>query len=325
MLCAASAAHTIGGVSIVIRCYNEEQHIGRLLSGIMQQTLHNVEIVVVDSGSTDATVPIASRYPVKLVSITPEEFTFGKALNLGCSMAQGEFIVIVSAHVYPVYDDWLEQILRPFEDPSVALVYGKQRGGKTTKYSEHQVFAKWFPEESVARQRHPFCNNANAAIRRTVWEENPYDEALTGLEDLQWAKRVMARGYAISYSAEAEAVHLHDEAPSQTYNRYRREGIAHKRIFPEQGFTVMDLALMFCGNVLRDYWQAAYDRQLLRNWLSIPRFRLMQFYGTYRGFRQHGEVTRDLKRRFYYPKKTLGVRGVEPKRRRQHRIDYGGS
>ena len=122
--------------SIVIRCYNEEQHIGRLLSGIMQQSVKDVDIIVVDSGSTDATVPIASRYPVKILSITPEEFTFGRALNLGCSAARGEFIVIASAHVYPVFDDWLEQLLKPFDDPSVALVYGKQRGGDTTKYSE---------------------------------------------------------------------------------------------------------------------------------------------------------------------------------------------
>ncbi|MFB8794966.1 MAG: glycosyltransferase [Microcoleus sp.] len=45
--------------SVVIRCYNEEQHIGRLLSGIMEQSVRDVEIILVDSGSTDATVGIA--------------------------------------------------------------------------------------------------------------------------------------------------------------------------------------------------------------------------------------------------------------------------
>ncbi|QXE23130.1 hypothetical protein B6N60_01819 [Richelia sinica FACHB-800] len=43
-------------ISIIIRCYNEEEHIGRLLSGIIQQTIKDVEIIVVDSGSTDATM-----------------------------------------------------------------------------------------------------------------------------------------------------------------------------------------------------------------------------------------------------------------------------
>ncbi|MFC1812460.1 glycosyltransferase family 2 protein [Thermodesulfobacteriota bacterium] len=42
-------------VSIVIRCYNEEQHIGRLLSGILQQTIRNIEIIIADPGLIDGT------------------------------------------------------------------------------------------------------------------------------------------------------------------------------------------------------------------------------------------------------------------------------
>ena len=86
--------------SIIIRCYNEEEHIGQLLSGIMEQTLaDDVEIIVVDSGSIDATVSIASQFPTQIVSIDPEEFSFGRALNIGCSETSGEFIVAASAHV----------------------------------------------------------------------------------------------------------------------------------------------------------------------------------------------------------------------------------
>ena len=46
-------------VSAVIRAYNEGQHIGRLLTGLEQQTRKPDEIIVVDSGSTDDTVAIA--------------------------------------------------------------------------------------------------------------------------------------------------------------------------------------------------------------------------------------------------------------------------
>ena len=102
-------------VSVVIRCYNEEQHIGRLLSGIVQQTVKHVEVIVVDSGSTDATLSIASRYPVEILSIRPEEFSFGGSLNIGCQAASSEFIAIASGHVYPVYKDWLERLLASSE------------------------------------------------------------------------------------------------------------------------------------------------------------------------------------------------------------------
>jgi rhamnosyltransferase len=162
--------------SIVVRAYNEEKHIGKLLRGILAQTIQDVEIVLVDSGSTDKTVEIASEYPVKVIHINPEDFSFGYSLNQGIQACSNEFVVIASAHIYPVYPDWLETLLKPFNDPEVALVYGKQHGNETSKYSEHQLFLQWFPDGKTTQQEHPFCNNANAAIRKSLWEKFPYDE-----------------------------------------------------------------------------------------------------------------------------------------------------
>jgi GT2 family glycosyltransferase len=235
------------------------------------------------------------------VSIEPEEFSFGRALNLGCAEASGEFIVAASAHVYPVYDDWLERLLAPFEDPEVALSYGKQRGNEVTKYSEHQVFEKWFPDASNFDQDHPFCNNANAAIRRALWEELPYNEELTGLEDLDWAKRAMQRGYRIAYAADAPIIHVHDETPSDIFNRYRREAIALKRIMPSETFNLGDFLRLFTSNVWSDSRSAWVEGVLREHFQEIITFRLMQFWGTYKGFRQQGDVTSTLKQRFYYP------------------------
>ncbi|UCG13680.1 MAG: glycosyltransferase [Deltaproteobacteria bacterium] len=287
--------------SIIIRCCNEEQHIGQLLRGIMQQTIREVEVIIVDSGSTDATLSIASRYPAKLISIRPEEFSFGRSLNAGCSSASGEFIVAVSAHVYPVYEDWLDHLLAPFSDPQMALVYGRQRGNEKTKYSEHQVFAKWFPTESNMSQPHPFCNNANAAIRRSLWDQLPYNESLTGLEDIEWAKRALQLGYKVAYAANAEIIHVHDENARQIYNRYRREAIALKSILPEERFSLWDLVYLFLSNVISDYYYVRRDGLLRANLSGIPIFRWMQFWGTYRGFRWRGPITTQLREKFYYP------------------------
>jgi glycosyltransferase involved in cell wall biosynthesis len=267
----------------------------------MQQTIQEREIIVVDSGSTDATVPIASRYPVQIVSIRPEQFSFGYSLNEGIRVASGEFIVLASAHIYPVYKDWIAYLLAPFADSLVALVYGKQRGNEVTKYSEHRVFARWFPEQSCNQQQTPFCNNANAAIRRSVWAQVPYDETLTGLEDIDWARRTMQMGYKIAYVAEAEIVHVHDETPKRIYNRYRREALALKRIFPQEQFGLRDFVRLFLANVISDYVHAWHDRMLWRNLRDILMFRLMQFWGTYRGFAQQGSMTSQLKQTFYYP------------------------
>lgn len=309
-------------ISIIIRCYNEEEHIGRLLSGIMQQTVQDVEIIIVDSGSTDATLSIASRYPVKICSIKPEAFSFGRSLNLGCQAATAEFIVLASAHVYPVYKDWLKHLLAPFTEPQIALVYGKQRGNEITKYSEHQIFAKWFPDESNLNQNHPFCNNANAAIRRSLWEQQPYDETLTGLEDLDWAKRVMALGYKIAYVAEAEIVHVHNETPRRLYNRYRREAIALKHSFPQEQFHFWDFIRLLFTNISNDYYHAWHDSLLAQNFLAIPLFRLMQLWGTYQGFAQHGPLTSQLKQTFYYPRGRTRLSNTTSVDSNRGKIDY---
>jgi rhamnosyltransferase len=288
-------------ISVVIRCFNEEQHIGRLLSGLAKQSVLPSQIVVVDSGSSDATVDIASRFPVDLLSIEPEQFSFGRSLNLGCAAATGDVLVIASAHVYPVYENWLAELVSPFVDPDVVLAYGRQEGSERTKYSEKRVMARWFPSSSAARQDHPFCNNANAAIRRSAWERQPFDESLTGLEDLDWAKRQMDAGAAIAYVASAPVIHAHDETWREVVNRYRREAIGHKRIFHEQRMGAFEAARLAIANIASDYVHATRDRVLVRNIGSIPAFRIAQFWGTYLGFRQTGEASAVLRRHFYYP------------------------
>lgn len=288
--------------SIVIRSYNEEKHIEKLLTGVLEQSVKEQEIILVDSGSTDTTLQIASRYPVKILHVDPEKFTFGRSLNLGCAEASGEFLVISSAHVYPLYQDWLEQLLRPFDNPDVAVVYGKQRGNSTTKFSEHQVFSAWFPEESIGRQDHPFCNNANAAIRRSLWLERRYDERLSGLEDVDWASWAISQGHVVAYAAEAEIIHVHEETYPMIYNRYRREAMALKRISPEERFNFVEFVRLYISNVLNDWSQASKEKVLLTELLNIMQFRFAQFWGTYRGFSIPGSLTGSLKRTFYYPK-----------------------
>ena len=288
-------------LSVVVRCLNEEQHIGRLLTGILKQALRPQQIIVVDSGSTDATLAIAARFAAEIHTIEPASFSFGRSLNVGCRAATGDVIVLASAHVYPVYDSWLTNLVAPFDDPRVALAYGRQVADETTRYSERQIMRSWFPERSDFNQGHPFCNNANAAIRRSIWQELPYDEELTGLEDVAWAHEALGRGHRVAYVADAPVAHVHRESWSQIVSRYRREAIAHRRIMHDRGVGRIEAIRLAVANVASDYWHALRDGELRRNLLSIPWFRAAQFRGTFAGFAQRGEVSAVLRRRFYYP------------------------
>lgn len=310
-------------VSLIVRALNEAAHIGRLLDGVAQQTVQDSEVILVDSGSTDATVAIARQHGAHVVHIDPDDFSFGRSLNAGCGAASGNTLVIASAHVYPVYKDWLEKLIAPLDDPRIALTYGMQRGDDTTHFSEHQIFRRWFPEEPNPDQDHPFCNNANAAVRRALWAEMPYDEDLTGLEDIDWAKRAQARGYKIAYVPEAVIIHVHDEPPRRLFNRYRREAIAMKRIFPEERFALWDFARLVTANIWADGRAAAREGALWRSLGDIVRFRLAQFWGTYRGYAQRQPTQKQLMETFYYPGGRDAARREPGEDEQDRRVAYG--
>lgn len=313
----------INNCSIVIRAFNEEAHIARLMDGVRHQTVKDVQIILVDSGSSDQTVSIAKHYGAEIIEIEPEQFTFGRSLNKGIEAAEKEWVVIASAHVYPVYPDWLDKLLEPFSDPAVALVYGKQRGSETSKFSEKQVFLHWYPEKSRILQDHPFCNNANAAIRKELWRKHVYDEMLPGLEDLEWAKWALENNYRIAYSADAEIVHVHDETWGGIRRRYLREGMAFKQIYPHEKFGLFDLLHLFFTNAANDFLSAGRQSVLRKELFNVIKFRWNQFYGTYLGYRRSGPLTWQLKQSFYYPKNHIGKtlpktrQGIAP-------IDYSG-
>lgn len=287
--------------SIIIRAYNEARHIGKLLAGLAHQSRVPYEVILVDSGSTDDTVEIARRWGVKIVPIDKRSFTFGRSLNIGCAAASGDILVFVSAHVYPKHRTWLSDLVQPFTEQQVVLSYGKQRGNELNHFSEHQIFAKWFPNESVFPQRSYFCNNANAAIRRSEWEKRPYDESLTGLEDLDWGKKAQADGGWIAYVASAEIIHVHEENWTSVRNRYRREAIAMRWIDKESRFGIFDFATLLPANILSDLWHALLEKKLPFEMKSILLFRYNQMTGTLQGYRGPSELSEELRKRFYFP------------------------
>jgi hypothetical protein len=127
---------------------------------------------------------------------------------------------------------------------------------------------------------------------------------------------VKEQGHKLAYVAEAEIVHIHNETPRGVYNRYRREAMALRKIYPEANFSIYDFFRLTITNVFSDLWHAAREHVLWRNIASIFWFRFMQFHGTHMGHRETSLVTPQLRETFYYARgrgnKTGSAREVEP-------------
>ena len=291
-------------VSIVLRTYNEEKHLDELLSSINKQETDNVdvEVVIVDSGSTDNTLKIAEKYQCRILHISSEDFTFGRSLNLGCDGADGDYLIFISGHCIPVEKLWLQKLIQPLIDGSAAYSYGKQVGNGDSKFSECQLFSKYYPNVSSIPQNGYFCNNANAAILKKVWKLNRFDEELSGLEDMELARRIQNNGMSIAYVSEAAVYHIHEETWANIRTRYEREAYALQHIMPEVHVGFSDFIRYFVSAVLFDVSEAVQSKRFVRVLPEIIMFRLMQFWGSYRGNHEHRRLSKKMKERYFYPK-----------------------
>lgn len=208
--------------SIVIRAKNEAHDIGDTLEAIYrQQGVGDLEVIVVDSGSTDQTLAIVSRYPARVIEMPAASFTYGRALNIGVNAACGEYVVALSAHSLPVNERWLAELIAPFRDPAIGGVYGRHvpRANATPP----ELFGMWLSGVMSPRARRQtrdmMFSNANGAYRRELVLEHPFDERIPGAEDLAWADWVVRNGWVIYYQPAAAVFHSHGESLGKLLRR----------------------------------------------------------------------------------------------------------
>lgn len=290
-------------ISIIVRTLNESLYLAELLEKINAQvcSLGYPEVVIVDSGSTDDTLYIAEAFNCKITHIKKRDFTFGRSLNKGCEYSSGEILVFISGHCIPCDEHWLENLVSPIVENRVDYSYGRQVGRDSTKFSEQELFKKYFPEISLIPQEGFFVNNANAAIRRSSWHKFKFDESLTGLEDLELSKRLVADGGSVGYCSDASVYHIHDENWSQTLRRYEREAYALQTIMPEIHVNALDMLRYIFVGIVNDAGQAVRQKIFRKEILGILIFRIAQYFGTYRGNHLHRTVSRERKEDYFYP------------------------
>ena len=270
--------------SIVIRTFNEERDLPRLLEAIQGQRYKDFEVIDVDSGSYDRTTAIAQEHGARLLRISSRDFTFGYSLNVGVEAALGRFVVLVSAHTEPCDEFWLERLIAPLRDEGAAMVYGRQYGTARSKFGELRDLARTFgPERRVMAPPKFFANNANSALLRELWEDHHFDEILPGQEDIEWAKHWMERGYKVIYEPKAGIYHKHDESWRQVKLRYYREAVATRAIDVWGTRSAIGLAAREVRYLAGDVLAALRRGELLSRWREIAAFRALKAYGTVSG------------------------------------------
>ncbi|HET8757046.1 MAG TPA: glycosyltransferase family A protein [Solirubrobacteraceae bacterium] len=208
-------------IGVVIRTLNESELIGRCLDSLArQQPGFDLDVLVVDSGSTDATIEIARSGGARIHEIAPDDFDYSTALNVGIERVEGDLVLILSAHAIPTDEHWIARMIAPFADPEVAGVACRQVPWEGAPWREVARLEREFgPARRVyaGKGSRPLFSNAASCIRRTVWQQEPF--TLPAAEDLEWARRVVGGGWSVVYEAGASVYHSHDETPREQARR----------------------------------------------------------------------------------------------------------
>jgi rhamnosyltransferase len=199
----------VSKISIIVRTHNEERWISHCLEAIFSQDFNNFEVVIVDNNSTDHTVEIVRRYPVKSI-INIDKFIPGKAINDGIRASIGDYIVCISAHCIPKDDQWLSNLYSNFADnQKLAGVYGRQLPLSYTSDADKRDLLITFGQDRKVQVKDYFFHNANSMLPRAIWDKFPFDEEATNIEDRIWGKLVIEAGYEIIYEPSASVYHYH--------------------------------------------------------------------------------------------------------------------
>ena len=250
--------------SIVIRAKNEERFIGQVLEMVFAQKYEDpFEVIVLDSGSTDRTVAIATQHPVRLHHIKVGEFTFGRALNTGASLATGEYVVYLSAHCIPVDESWLALLTGPLDEDSAVATFGRQEPITGVNPFEELELSAIFPE-SLDKPTLSIFSNANCAIRKGVLERYPFNETIPFSEDYLWRK-LLPKSMKTVYVPKASVYHSHPLSLRYWARRFELNGECVQYLDKVYGLTYS--------------WGLPSDNlwKLSTNWIGLMRRELAYF------------------------------------------------
>jgi glycosyltransferase involved in cell wall biosynthesis len=114
-------------VSVVITSYNYARFIGQAIQSVLDQTYRDLQIIVVDDGSTDETRAVLDRFGSAITCIYQQNQGKSAALNQGLALAQGQYVAFLDSDDYWLPDAVAARVAAFEAEPTIGVVYGRAR------------------------------------------------------------------------------------------------------------------------------------------------------------------------------------------------------
>ncbi len=180
-------------ISVIIPTYNAEATLEQALQSVFQQDYPQIEVIIVDGGSTDGTMAVVERYHSRIARVIqePDEGPFD-AMNKGILASQGEVIGVLGADDYYLSPSVLRAVAEVFaEKPHIQAVYGdylRDKGEEQRIFHHPDHLSRW-----TFFFRNPLCQQA-LFVRREVFDEvGLFDTSLKIASDHDWYLRAFGQ------------------------------------------------------------------------------------------------------------------------------------
>jgi rhamnosyltransferase len=222
-------------ISLIIPTLNAANELPALITAIAKQTIAPDEIFVVDSSSDDNTVSIARQYDsVQVLHVDRNCFNHGTTRHKALLKSKGDLILFLTQDALPLSDRYIENLVRPFSDKTVALTSGRQIAKDSSRRFEQLVRTFNYPSISCVRSQKDlstlgiktfFASDVCSAYRRSAYLQcGGFERPCNTNEDMLMAAAFIHDGWKVAYAADAEVSHSHDYTFAQQYNRNKEIG-----------------------------------------------------------------------------------------------------
>ena len=208
-------------VTVYVPCYNAAKTLDECLKGVTAQSYPIDEILVIDDGSTDETVSIASRHPVKIIRHSGN-LGLAASRNTAFRAARNEFVAAADADV--VLDThWLEKIMENLADPAVAGACGRlvEKCSSTPPDAWRAVHMPQHWGEEKIRNPYFLFGADNLYRKDSIVKIGFYNEGFkTNFEDVDMGIRLAKAGKPTAYDPSAVAHHLKKDTTISVLRAY---------------------------------------------------------------------------------------------------------
>ena len=200
--------------SVIIRNRNEERYIGYCIQSLVDFLGDNVEIVLVDNESTDDSIRIVNTFDylnIKKVDISKNNYTPGRALNLGLENCTNDYIFVISAHCEIVKLN-PNEVIEELSSTDVVAIWGKQVplwNGKriTPRYIWSNFTDKSTVNYFCENEDRYFLHNGCAFYNKHDLIDYPFGEHHSGKEDRFWVNDMIGRDNKVVYNSDIVVNH----------------------------------------------------------------------------------------------------------------------